>query len=156
MEQHVVEVRLQRILLARQHAPLTVESVGSLLVDFRSAEPEVGGGGWPDELGSLGLERRKLAAALGAALPGPHAVLPGPVHSLSLEVRLASEWDIAFVPVESLVQAVNQTIFAFIGSIDWLVYPLILYLAFLLPHLLKLILVTLKLKQLWTFLKHRV
>jgi hypothetical protein len=78
------------------------------------------------------------------------------VHALGLEIGLPSEGDIAFIPVEPLVQAINQTIFAFIGSIDWPVNAFILNLSFLLPHVFKLIFITFKLQKVWTTLEHGI
>jgi hypothetical protein len=76
------------------------------------------------------------------------------VHTLRFKVRLASEGDISFIPVEPLVESINQPILAFVSCVDWLVNVFILVLPFLLPHLLQFVFVTLELQQLWTSLEH--
>jgi hypothetical protein len=155
VEKHVVGVGLHRVAFTRQHTALSIKSMGCLLVDFRSAKTEVRGWSWPRHLLISLREPGELAAsALWSSCPG--TVLARTMHALGLEVGLPAEGDIAFIPVESLIEPINQTIFALVGCIDWLVDPLILYLAFLLPHLLQFAFVTLKLEQLWTRLEDRV
>lgn len=135
------------MLLCRQHTLLTVEFVSGFLVYFRSTQAEVGGRGWASHFGAFVLELGELTSPTFRSSEASNAsVLAGPMHSLSLEIRLASKGDISFIPVESLVKSINHTILALVCCINGLVDVFVLNLAFLLSHQFQLIFITFELQ----------